>query len=256
MRANGCDPEKMPQLWARDLTLRYPGASKPALAGLSLEVNRGEIFGLLGPNGAGKSTAIGVLCTLLTADTGEVEIRALNLRTQKKKVRSLIGLVPQDIALYPSLTIRENLSYFGTLHGLKGESLRQRVDECLALTGLEQHARRRIQTCSGGIKRRANLAAGIVHRPELLFLDEPTVGIDAQSRHMILCNLQELKRSGMTMIYTTHYMEEAQQLCARIAIMDQGQMIAQGEPEHLMAVQGCSDLQELFLHLTGRSLRD
>jgi ABC-2 type transport system ATP-binding protein len=245
-----------PMLRARDLTLRYPGASKPALAGLSLSVEQGEIFGLLGPNGAGKSTAIGVMCTLLTADTGEVEICALNLRTQKNKVRPLIGLVPQDIALYPSLSVRENLSYFGTLYGLKGNDLRQRVDECLVMTGLEQHAWRRVQTCSGGIKRRANLAAGIVHRPELLFLDEPTVGIDAQSRHLILSNLQELQRAGMTMIYTTHYMEEAQQLCARIAIMDQGQVIAQGEPEILMAAQGCSDLQELFLHLTGRSLRD
>lgn len=256
MRADGAAPEKRPLLWARALTLRYPGAPKPALAGLSLEVEEGEIFGLLGPNGAGKSTAIGVMCTLLTPDAGEVEIRALNLRTQKKKVRPLIGLVPQDIALYPSLTIGENLSYFGTLHGLKGRSLRQRVDECLTLTGLEQHTWRRVHTCSGGIKRRANLAAGIVHRPELLFLDEPTVGIDAQSRHMILSNLQELNRAGMTMLYTTHYMEEAQQLCARIAIMDQGEVIAQGKPQYLMAAQGCSDLQELFLHLTGRSLRD
>lgn len=253
--AGGQNPD-IPLVRAQNLTLRYPHAATPALNDLSFEVNRGEIFGLLGPNGAGKTTAIGILCTLRMPDAGEAEVCGFNLRTQGKKVRPRIGLVPQDIALYPRLSVRENLHYFGTLHGLRGKELSRRLDECLALTGLEAHARRRVYACSGGMKRRANLAAGIIHAPELLFLDEPTVGIDAQSRHVILRNLHALKQAGMSMLYTTHYMEEAEQLCDRIAIMDQGRVIAQGTPNVLAQSNRCRDLEELFLHLTGRQLRD
>ncbi len=242
---------------AAELMLRYPGASKPALDGFSLEVPRGQLFGLLGPNGAGKTTAISAMCTLLRADRGNLRVYGVDLNRQPAKVRSLIGLIPQDIALYPTLSGRENLQYFGRLHGLSGAELKERVQECLEFVGLSESADRAVQSYSGGMKRRANLAVGIIHRPKLLFLDEPTVGIDAQSRNMIMENLQELNAAGMTMLYTTHYMEEVQQLCAQVAIVDQGRVIATGNPEQLVAeASGCSNLEDLFLQRTGRQLRD
>ncbi len=191
------------------------------------------------------------------ASSGGVKLAGVDVLKQAKKIRSLIGLVPQDIALYPTLSARENLHYFGRLHGLQGEHLRQRTEDCLKLVGLLEQGDRSVDTYSGGMKRRANLAVGIIHKPQLLFLDEPTVGIDAQSRNMIIENLIRLRESGMTMVYTTHYMEEAQQLCARIAIVDRGQVIAEGEPQRLVSDQpACRNLEELFLHLTGRQLRD
>lgn len=244
-------------LSAKDLVFRYPGAAVTALDGLTISVPRGQVFGLLGPNGAGKTTAISIMCTLMRPNRGQLTLCGFDVLKEAKKVRSLIGLVPQDIALYPTLSARENLHYFGRLHGLSGANLRQRAEECLNLVGLIDHADRTVETYSGGMKRRANLAVGIIHQPQLLFLDEPTVGIDAQSRNMIIENLTKLKESGMTMIYTTHYMEEAQQLCARIAIVDNGRVIAEGEPDQLVADQpDCNNLEELFLQLTGRQLRD
>jgi len=244
-------------LLVEDLIFCYPGAAVKALDGLTISVPRGQVFGLLGPNGAGKTTAISIMCTLLRPNRGQLTLCGFDALKEAKKVRSLIGLVPQDIALYPTLSGRENLHYFGRLHGLSGIELKQRTEECLNLVGLLDHADRAVETYSGGMKRRANLAVGIVHQPQLLFLDEPTVGIDAQSRNMIIENLTRLKESGMTMVYTTHYMEEAQQLCGRIAIVDHGQVIAEGEPQQLVADQpDCTNLEELFLQLTGRTLRD
>lgn len=242
---------------ARGLVKRYPGAEQPALAGLELEIRAGETFGLLGPNGAGKTTAIAILATLLRPTSGGVRLFGLDPGRRCQEVRRLIGLVPQEIALYPRLTLAENLAYFGRLHGLAGAALKTRVDECLAMVGLESQGKRRVETCSGGMKRRANLAAGLLHRPRLLFLDEPTVGIDAQSRHVIFENLERLKTEGMTVLYTTHYMEEARQLCDRIAIVDAGRVVALGTPADLLAAQPeCRDLEQLFLRLTGRHLRD
>jgi ABC-2 type transport system ATP-binding protein len=171
--------------------------------------------------------------------------------------RPLFGLAPQDIALYPSLTARENLRYFGRLYGLSGRALASRIDQCLALVGLLDNADSRVDVYSGGMKRRANLAAAILHAPRLLVLDEPTVGIDAQSRNMILENLKGLRDAGTTILYTTHYMEEAEQLCSRVAVMDRGRIIATGTPAELInAVEGCRNLEEFFLHLTGKALRD
>jgi ABC-2 type transport system ATP-binding protein len=244
-------------LRAEDLVFRYPGGAVPALDRLTVAVPRGQVFGLLGPNGAGKTTAISMMCTLMRPQSGRLTLGGIDLLKQPRRVRGLIGLVPQEIALYPSLSGRENLHYFGRLNGLGGAQLEQRAQECLGLVGLLDHADRAVQTYSGGMKRRANLAVGIVHRPELLFLDEPTVGIDAQSRNMIIENLLRLRDSGMTMVYTTHYMEEAQQLCARIAIVDRGRVIAEGAPRQLVAERAdCGNLEELFLQLTGRQLRD
>ena len=242
---------------ASGLAFRYPGAVQAAVDGLSLSIREGEVFGLLGPNGAGKTTTISLLSTLLRPAGGSLQVCGIDLLRKPRKVRSQIGLVPQEIALYQSLSARENLRYFGRLFGLGGKSLDLRVEECLELVGLRQQGDRRIETYSGGMKRRANLAAGIVHRPRLLFLDEPTVGIDPQSRNAIMENLRLLQEEGMTLIYTTHYMEEAQQLCTRLAIVDKGRVIAEGMPDELVAaVSGCGNLEELFLHLTGGQLRD
>ncbi|MFA5514725.1 MAG: ABC transporter ATP-binding protein [Desulfuromonadales bacterium] len=244
-------------LEAGNLVKIYPGASRPAVDGLNLQIRQGEAFGLLGPNGAGKTTAISILCTLLRPTGGSVRFAGRDTQCHAKQVRRQIGLVPQEIALYPRLTGRENLRYFARLYGLKGLTLEERVAEALALVQLADHADRPVEVYSGGMKRRANLAAGLLHRPRLLFLDEPTVGIDAQSRNLILENLARLKDEGLTLVYTTHYMEEAEQLCDRIGIMDHGRIIAEGQPAALIADRPeCASLEDLFLHLTGRQLRD
>jgi ABC-2 type transport system ATP-binding protein len=244
-------------LIVRDLVKTYPGATVPALRGLDLHVGAGEILGLLGPNGAGKTTAISILCTLLQPDSGSVTICGEDVLRHPRRIKPLIGLVPQEIALFPVLSARENLHFFGRMYGLSGQRLKQRVAEALELVGLSEHAERPVADYSGGMKRRANLAAGILHTPRLLFLDEPTVGIDPQSRNMILTNLQRLRETGMSMVYTTHYMEEAAQICGRVAVVDHGRVIAAGAPQELVAAHdGCANLEELFLRLTGRQLRD
>jgi len=227
------------------------------VAGVDLAIPEGQIYGLLGPNGAGKTTTISLLSTLFKPCDGRLEVVGIDALRQPRKARTHIGLVPQEIALYPQLSARENLAYFGRLYGLSGNRLRERIELCLELVGLTEHAARKVETYSGGMKRRANLAAGIVHEPKLLFLDEPTVGIDAQSRTVLLANLRHLQEQGMTMIYTTHYMEEAEQLCPRLAIIDHGRIIAEGSPSELIAAEeNCRNLEDLFLHMTGRQLRD
>lgn len=250
-------PQEMPLLLAEGLRKTYRESDSPALDGVDLSLREGDIFGLLGPNGAGKTTAISVMSGLLRPDVGTVLIQGVNLFKYSHQGKKKIGLVPQDIALYPNLTARENLKYFGRLCGLGGKMLIQRVEECLELVGLDSRADRRIRTFSGGMKRRANLAAGILHSPRLLFLDEPTVGIDAQSRNMILEKLSLLRDQGMGMLYTTHYMEEAEFLCSRVAIIDEGRIMDQGSPRELLDRHSeCRNLGELFLHLTGKRLRD
>ncbi len=235
----------------------YPGADQPAIDGLTLNVARGSIFGLLGPNGAGKTTTISILCTLLRPTSGTATVLGHDVVRQADAVRYVIGLVPQDIALYSSLTARENLRYFARILRIPRRRVEDRVAECLELVGLLDCADRRIATYSGGMKRRANLAVGILHKPELLFLDEPTVGIDAQSRNLILERLAELNRAGMTILYTTHYMEEAQKFCDEIAVLDAGKVIARGAPRQLVDhAADCENLEELFLALTGKQLRD
>jgi ABC-2 type transport system ATP-binding protein len=227
------------------------------VSGLDFTVRKGEIFGLLGPNGAGKTTAISIICTLLRPTSGTVTLCDHDVVSDPASVRSLFGLAPQEVALYPSLTTRENLRYFGRLYGLTRHTLSERIDYCLTLVGLSDNADTRVDTYSGGMKRRANLAAAILHAPRLLVLDEPTVGIDAQSRNMLLENLKRLRDSGMTILYTTHYMEEAQQLCSRVAVMDHGSIIATGVPHEMIdQIEGCSNLEDVFLHLTGTKLRD
>ncbi len=246
-----------PVLRVLALSKRYRRAHLNALTDLDLTVAAGEIFGFLGPNGAGKTTAISVMSTLLRPTAGHVEICGLDAFRHTARVRRLIGVVPQDLALFDTLTADENLNYFGRLYGLKGARLEDAVRWALDVTGLADRRRDAVGTFSGGMKRRINLAAGILHRPKLLFLDEPTVGIDAQSRNKIMENLLWLKDQGITMIYTTHYMEEVQRLCTRLAIIDQGVVVVQEQTARLMRQHpDCRDLGELFLKLTGRQLRD
>ena len=197
-----------------------------AVNDVDLSVQDGEIFGLLGPNGAGKTTIISLLATLLVPDDGEITICGYNLRQEAKRVRPLIGLVPQEIALYPTLSAWDNLAFFGRVYGLHGSNLKERVTNLLALVGLSNRAADPVQTFSGGMKRRLNIAAGLVHQPRILFLDEPTVGVDPQSRNFIFEHVERLNGEGMTIVYTTHYMEEVERLCDRVAIMDQGRILA------------------------------
>lgn len=205
-----------------------------AVDGISFEVIRGEIFGLLGPNGAGKSTAISVISTLIPPTNGKVMFDGRNIFTEDNSLRQNLGLVPQDIALYPTLTGYENLSFWGNMYGLKGSGLKKRINEVSEVIGLNGRIKDRVDKYSGGMKRRLNIGAALLHRPELLIMDEPTVGIDPQSRNHILDTVLELNRQGMTIIYTSHYMEEVEYLCSRICIMDQGKIIASGTQEELV----------------------
>jgi len=247
----------MTALESHGLRKTYPGAADPALRGLDLAIEEGEFFGLLGPNGAGKTTAISIFTGLRAASDGSVRVFGTDLAKAGADVRRRIGLVPQDIALFPTLSVRENLLYFGRLYGLGSADLDRRIADTLERVALAEAADRIVDTLSGGMKRRANLAAGLVHGPTLLFLDEPTVGVDAQSRAAIVATLEALARTGVTMVYTTHYLEEAQRLCRRVAIIDHGRVLAEGAPPDLIAkTEGCGSLEDVFLHLTGRELRD
>jgi ABC-2 type transport system ATP-binding protein len=212
----------------------YRGMERPALDQLSLQIPTGTFFGLLGPNGAGKSTLISILSGLLSPTQGSVRVAGSDVQDDPQAVKRCLGLVPQDLALYPTLSARENLNFFGRMQGLRGPRLRERVERCLEMARLEGLADRRAETFSGGLKRRLNLVIGLIHDPQLLILDEPTVGIDPQSRHFIHESLRALHAGGMTLIYTTHYMEEAEQLCDDIAIIDQGRILARGTVPDLL----------------------
>ncbi|HMF13709.1 MAG TPA: ABC transporter ATP-binding protein [Gemmataceae bacterium] len=210
-----------------------------ALAGVSFAVGAGEMFGLLGPNGAGKTTLLSIASCLLEASDGEVRIDGRVLRTSDKDVRRLIGIVPQELAIYGELTARENLHFFGALYGLPRAVLRQRVEEVLQAIGLTDRGDARADTFSGGMKRRLNLGAALVHEPRLLLLDEPTSGVDPQSRNHVFEEVRRLNAAGVTVVYTSHYMEEVQALCSRIGIIDHGRLIALGTlPELLQRLTG------------------
>ena len=212
---------------------------------MSFRIASGEAYGLLGPNGAGKTTTISMLCGLLDADAGQVSLAGATLADAPMAVKAGIGYVPQEIALYPDLTARENLRFFGRLYAMGGSELKARVEEVLELVELQDRADERIDTYSGGMKRRINIAAGLLHRPRLLVLDEPTVGVDPQSRHAILERVAQLNREGMALLYTSHYMEEVERLCDRIGIMDGGRLIAEGSRRELVDRVGQADRVEL-----------
>lgn len=249
--------QEQPIIEIQELSKKYKGAEEAAVKGISLNIYPHEIFGLLGPNGAGKTTTISILCGLFPPTTGTVIIDGMDIKDRPEEVKQIIGVVPQDIALYATLTARENLTFYGNMYGLKGNSLRRKIDEYLEVFGLEKVANRQVGKFSGGMKRRVNLIAGMLHDPKIIFLDEPTVGIDVQSRVVILNYLRELNAKGITLIYTSHYMEEAENLCTRVAIIDMGKIITIGKPAELLAAQpGTRNLEELFINMTGKALRD
>jgi ABC-2 type transport system ATP-binding protein len=223
-------------LEVRDLKKLY--ATHPVVDGLSFSIAQGEVFGLLGPNGAGKSTTIAMLAGLIQPSSGHISILGMDPTRQSLAIKARLGLVPQELALYQTLTARDNLLFFGQIYGLRGQQLRRRVDQVLEMVQLTNRADDPVEQYSGGMKRRVNMAVGLLHEPEILFLDEPTVGVDPQSRNAIFESVEALNRAGLTMIYTTHYMEEAQRLCDRIAIMDHGQIIALDTPANLIRSMG------------------
>jgi ABC-2 type transport system ATP-binding protein len=274
--------------------VRKQYGSLVAVDGLSLTVRRGEVLGLLGPNGAGKSTTVNLAVGLLAPNSGRVMVNGEDPRSAD--ARRQLGVAPQSLALYDMLSGRENLRFFGRMYGLSGDALAERVTWALDFVGLADRADDRVMTYSGGMKRRLNLAAGLVHDPELILLDEPTVGVDPHSRNQIFDNILALKRLGRTLIYTTHYMEEAERLCDRVAVIDRGKLLALGTVGELLTAHGVkptlvaqtaagehraetpdplgelnrlaatgtvlsfhmerATLEQVFLHLTGRSLRD
>jgi len=219
---------------------KYFGDLK-AVDDVSFEVQQGEIFSLLGPNGAGKTTTLSMLSCLLRPDGGDALILGHSICKDAMGVKSVLGVVPQEIALYEDLSARENLTFWGKMYGLRGTALKSRVNEVLEVIGLTDRAKEYIKKYSGGMKRRVNIGIALLHKPQVIFMDEPTVGIDPQSRRSILDSVLKLKREGTTVLYTTHYMEEAQELSDHIAIMDQGKMITSGTHEELVQIVGAAD---------------
>lgn len=234
----------------------YKGSSEPAVKDISLHIKKGEIFGLLGTNGAGKTTTFSMLCGLFPPTIGNIFIKDLSVRTHIKEIKKIIGVVPQSIALYPTLTAKENLFFFGRMYGLKGKELNEKVNHFINIFGLEKHANKKIKTYSGGMKRRINLIAGILHKPTLLFLDEPAVGIDAHSRLEIMEQLKKINTEGTTIVYTSHYLEEAEKFCSEIAIIDEGKIIIKGNPQTLVKNNNETNLESLFFKLTNKKHND
>ena len=222
-----------------------------AVQGVSFNARAGEIFSLLGPNGAGKTTTIAMLCCLLRPDKGDARVLGHSIREDPMGVKSVLGVVPQEIAVYEDLSARENLTFWGKMYGLRGPALKTRVDEVLETIGLVERAGERVGKYSGGMKRRVNIGVALLHKPQVIYMDEPTVGIDPQSRRNILDSVVDLKNQGMTVLYTTHYMEEAQELSDRIAIMDHGQLIACGSHAELVKIVGEMDRLILTVNTEG-----
>ncbi|MGL5415127.1 MAG: ABC transporter ATP-binding protein [Clostridium sp.] len=226
---------------------------------LSFKINEREILGFLGPNGAGKSTTISMITTILDKDSGEVIFNGRRVSENDKGFKRALGLVPQDIALFSDLTAYENIKFFASLYGLKGVTLNKRVKETLELVGLYDRKDNYPDSFSGGMKRRLNIACSIAHKPQILIMDEPTVGIDPQSRNKILEVTKGLRDSGTSVIYTSHYMEEVESICSRLIIIDNGRVIEEGEKEYIKAKyrdKGLNNLEEIFLYVTGKELRD
>jgi len=241
----------------RDLKKTYKGKPHPTLDGFSLRIPYGSLFGLLAPNGAGKTTAINIICGLRHYDSGDIFIDGHDVSDGMQHVKPLLGLVPQDIALFPSLTAYENLRIFGGLYGLGKKLLEERIDQLLELFDLSASRNSYINRFSGGMKRRVNVIAGMLHVPKILILDEPTVGVDAQSRRLILEKLTDINKAGTTILFISHYLEEAEQLCNRVAFMDNGAIVCEGNPAELIAGKSeCNCLESLYLLLTGKKMRD
>lgn len=239
------------------LSKKYRTAEHFSVSKLDLKIETQEIFGLLGPNGAGKTTLISMLSSLIKPTSGTFSINGLTFQKNKRKLKQCIGIVPQEYALYPSLTAFENLAYFGNTYNLKGKTLKNKIQTHLEILGLSEFANKKISTFSGGMKRRVNLIASILHEPTVLFLDEPTVGVDVQSKNVIIEHLKQLNAAGTTMIYTSHHLNEAEDFCTCVAIIDNGKIIAKGKPKDLVAAhEKARNLEDVFLAITGKALRD
>lgn len=236
------------------LDLQKSFGENKAVQGVRFEVKQGEIFSLLGPNGAGKTTTISMLSCLLRPNDGDARVMGHSIRSDAMGVKSVLGVVPQEIALYEDLTARENLSFWGKMYGLRGSKLKLRVDEVLDIIGLRDRAKERVGKYSGGMKRRVNIGVALLHKPKVIYMDEPTVGIDPQSRRNILDSVVALKNEGMTVLYTTHYMEEAQELSDHIGIMDHGKLIACGTGEELVKLVGQQTRIDLTLNTDGANV--
>jgi ABC-2 type transport system ATP-binding protein len=240
-----------------DLHQFYKGAFAPALDGFSFRVKKNQIMGLLGPNGAGKTTSINILCGLTVPDSGTATIFNKDCTRETIAIRQMIGVVPQQIALFGNLTAWENFKYIGRLYGLHDHIIKERTQNLLERFGLEKQADKRVSRYSGGMKRRANIIASLLHEPQLLILDEPTAGVDVQSRAMIMDFLNEYHQQGKTILYTSHLLDEAEQLCDEVVIIDEGKFIISGSPEYLISqTPGSKKLEDVFLHYTGHSVRN
>lgn len=241
----------------KNLKKTYSGTCHQVLSELCLSLAQGEIYGLLGPNGAGKTTLVNILSGLLKADSGTIEMFGRNYYENRFFINHHLGVVPQNIAVFPELTAYENLKFFGAIYGVAKEVLKNRIDELLDLFGLMSFKDKKVALFSGGMKRSVNLMVGILNNPELLILDEPTVGIDVQSKLVVLDNLRKLNKEGTTILYTSHDMEEAQHFCTRVGIIDGGKLVAEDSPSNLIALnQRYDDLESVYLHITGKKLRN
>lgn len=244
-------------LHIQKLSKKYKGADYFSVSNLDLDILKGEIFGVLGPNGAGKTTLISMLCSLIKPTSGTFTINNLDYINNKKELKQLIGIVPQEYALYPSLTAYENLSYFGSMYGMQGKILKKSIHLYLEKMGLLEFANKKIEIFSGGMKRRINLIASVLHQPKILFLDEPTVGVDVQSKNVIIDHLKQLNKGGTTIVYTSHHLNEAEHFCSRVAIIDNGKIILKGTPKELiLSNEKAHNLEDVFIRYTGKELRD
>ncbi len=238
------------------LGFNYSHHSNFSIENLNLTVREGERFGLFGPNGAGKTTLMSLMTGLNKYKKGTIRLLGEEISTHKREISTLFGFVPQDFSFYQELSPEENLEFFGAWYGLKDPEIKNRTNDLMRILGLEDYRDKRVKTFSGGMKRRVNLAIGVIHQPKILFLDEPTVGVDVQTRHAIIGYLKTLNQSGTTLIYTSHQLAEAEELCERIALIDEGKIIAHDDLEKLLSDYRQEGLEGLFLNLTGKSFRD
>jgi len=245
---------KIPAIIIESLLKRFEDVT--AVDGVSLQVEEGELFGLLGPNGAGKTTIINILCGLIPPTSGSCMVGGFDVQKQKSIIKGFIGVCPQETAVYPYLTGSENVELFGNLYAMDKQTLKRRRDMLLEEMGLTHDAKRRAEKYSGGMKRRLSLVLSLINDPRIAFLDEPTVAMDPQSRHAVWDFIRELKTQNKTIILTTHYMEEAEELCDRVGIIDHGKLIALGSPNELISNNKVKNLEEVFIKLTGRKIRE
>ena len=246
----------MDMIHVNKLFKQYKNAEHPSVNDLSFSFEAGKIVGLLGPNGAGKTTTISILCGLIQDYVGEVNVLGFDVKKQSEELKYKIGVVPQQIALYPNLSCRENLQYYAKLYQLKAKTIKEKIDDLLYQFGLYDHASKQVKHFSGGMKRRANIIASLLNDPQLLILDEPTAGVDVQSRAMILSFLRAYNQQGHAILYTSHLLDEAEALCDEVLIIDQGKKIIQGSPQDIIKANDTENLENLFIKLTGTKVRD